>query len=361
MVTTKFTCPHCGAILRTQQTLTPEQTITCPKCARAFALSAVATQPVAPEPGAFAATQSFPGDAPAVPRPAAGRKTVRHEDEDWEDARPRSQPRKKRSVLLWAGVAVFSVLAVGGVVLGALFWVSNWISKQQQAAQVAQQPQEVKPPIFTPPTQQNPGPEPVKDDDQPAEPGPPAPPREPVFADGTPWVGLGLNNQALDIDGEDLDGKRFRLSDYRGKVVLVDFWADWCVHCRGMYNHEKELVRRLDGKPFVLLGINGDKSKTVAKRAIEKNGLTWRSWWDGVPTGMPISRQWGTNTLPRLFLLDHKGVIRLQMDGAPRDPATALDPVIDKLVKGAEAEHGGAISPGAPPAGEAEDIAAPKP
>ncbi len=48
--------------------------------------------------------------------------------------------------------------------------------------------------------------------------------REPKFPDGTPWVGLGVGNRALEIDGEDLDGKRFKLSDYRGKVVLLYFW-----------------------------------------------------------------------------------------------------------------------------------------
>jgi thiol-disulfide isomerase/thioredoxin len=141
--------------------------------------------------------------------------------------------------------------------------------------------------------------------------------------------------------------------------VVVDFWADWCIYCRQMYEHEKGLVQRMTGKPFALIGINTDPSKTKAKRAIEKNGLTWRSWWDGQPTGMPICAQWGISSYPQLFILDHKGVIRQRIGGLPQDMA-ALDRIIEDLVKEIGQEQSRAESPGRPKADEVEDIAAPK-
>jgi thiol-disulfide isomerase/thioredoxin len=61
-----------------------------------------------------------------------------------------------------------------------------------------------------------------------------------------------------EIEGEDLDGIPFKLSDYRGKVVMLDFWGHWCPPCRAMYGHEQELTQDLSDQPFVLLGVNSD-------------------------------------------------------------------------------------------------------
>jgi hypothetical protein len=56
---------------------------------------------------------------------------------------------------------------------------------------------------------------------------PPEPPFALAPAPSEPAVGVRVGNLALDIQGEDVDGQRFKLSDYRGKVVLLDFWGDW--------------------------------------------------------------------------------------------------------------------------------------
>src|SRR5438105_9037394 len=61
---------------------------------------------------------------------------------------------------------------------------------------------------------------------------------------------------APEIKGEDMDGKPLKLSDYRGKVVLLDFWGFWCAYCLRYIPHEKDLVRQYEGRPFVLLGVN---------------------------------------------------------------------------------------------------------
>jgi thiol-disulfide isomerase/thioredoxin len=147
-----------------------------------------------------------------------------------------------------------------------------------------------------------------------------------------PSVGLSKNDRAPDIEGEDADGKLFKLSDYRGKVVLLDFWGDWCPHCRAMIPHERKLVKRLEGKPFVLLGVNSDPERDDLKAVQTGKHITWRSWWDGQDG--PIAEAYNVHSWPRLYLLDERRVIRWIGKGRPKD--SLLDKVVDGLVKEVE-------------------------
>jgi thiol-disulfide isomerase/thioredoxin len=88
-------------------------------------------------------------------------------------------------------------------------------------------------------------------------------------------------NAAPDITGADVDGKTFRLSDYRGKVVLLDFFVDGCPDCRAIYPQERRLVKKYANRPFVLLGVNSDKEERTLKQLLANQTVTWRCWWDG--------------------------------------------------------------------------------
>ncbi len=103
-----------------------------------------------------------------------------------------------------------------------------------------------------------------------------------------------------------------------------------------MYPHERSLVSKMSGKPFVLLGVNSDQTREIVKDAQAKENLTWRSFWNGGGTGGPISRAWGISGWPTLFLIDSKGVVRKKWLGAP--PGETLDREVEALVK--EAEQG---------------------
>jgi len=101
-----------------------------------------------------------------------------------------------------------------------------------------------------------------------------------------------------------------------------------------MYPHERSLVKRLEGKPFALLGVNSDPKQTL-KDTIEKENMTWRSWWDGGDTSGPIATKWNVSGWPTLYVLDHNGVIRHKWLGSPGD--AKMDAAIDVLLKEAEA------------------------
>ena len=99
-----------------------------------------------------------------------------------------------------------------------------------------------------------------------------------------------------------------------------------------MYPHERSLVARMKDKPFALIGVNSDpKDKVLA--ALERENITWRSWWDGGKTGGPIAKEWDVQGWPTLFLIDHKGVIHKEWLGSPSNDV--LDAAIEELVKAA--------------------------
>jgi thiol-disulfide isomerase/thioredoxin len=133
-----------------------------------------------------------------------------------------------------------------------------------------------------------------------------------------------------EIEGEDVDGKPMKLSDYRGKVVVITFWATWCGPCMGLVPGEKALVERMKGRPFVLIGVNGDDDRAKAKTVSAKEGINWRSFWDGGRQA-GIAVKWGVSAWPTVYLIDAKGMIR--------DDSLvghALDQAVETLVAEAE-------------------------
>lgn len=76
-----------------------------------------------------------------------------------------------------------------------------------------------------------------------------------------------------------------------------------------MYPDERSLVSRLKNEPFALVGVNSDEADKY-RSAVEKEGITWPSFWDGGDTGGPIATKWGIWGWPTVYILDHEGVIR---------------------------------------------------
>jgi thiol-disulfide isomerase/thioredoxin len=147
---------------------------------------------------------------------------------------------------------------------------------------------------------------------------------------------LAVGKVAPEIEGEGIDGKKFKLSDFRGKVVVLAFWGHWCGPCRAMYPHERALVKDLEGKPFALVGINSDRDREALKDTMEREQITWRSFWDGGSTRGPIATAWAVRGWPTVYILDHKGVIRAHSVGG----GALKDEVVAKLIQEAEEDPG---------------------
>jgi hypothetical protein len=89
--------------------------------------------------------------------------------------------------------------------------------------------------------------------------------------------------------------------------------------------HGRSLVKRLEGKPFALLGVNLDPSRETLKKCEEKNQMTWRSFFDG--RDGPIRKEYNIRSLPTIYVLDARGVIRSK--GVRGE---ALDRAVDQLL-----------------------------
>ena len=90
-----------------------------------------------------------------------------------------------------------------------------------------------------------------------------------------------------------------------------------------MYPHERSLVSRLADEPFALVGVNSDPAEKY-RTAIEKEDITWPSFWDGGSTSGPISTKWGVIGWPTVFILDHEGRIHFKGHSLPEEKVDEL-------------------------------------
>jgi peroxiredoxin len=109
------------------------------------------------------------------------------------------------------------------------------------------------------------------------------------------------------LELKDLRGETHRLADYRGKVVLVNFWATWCDPCREEMPSMERLRGSLAGRPFEVLGVNLGESPSRIERFLEKLPLSFPLLLD---RDSAVSKAWRARILPASFLVDREGRVR---------------------------------------------------
>jgi len=93
-----------------------------------------------------------------------------------------------------------------------------------------------------------------------------------------------------------------------------------------MYPHERSLVERLKDEPFALVGINSDPEEAY-REAVERESISWPSFWDGGDTYGPIATKWNVWGWPTTYVLDHEGIIRYK-----NVRGEDIDMVVDRLL-----------------------------
>lgn len=118
---------------------------------------------------------------------------------------------------------------------------------------------------------------------------------------------LAEGSEAPEIEGMDAKGVPFKLSDYRGKHVVLCFWGGWCHACHGILPILNNLHTETQGKPVAILGINTDHGESGAE-ALTKFDVRFRNWLDGSTSG-PITSLYNLRNFPTLYMIDDQGMI----------------------------------------------------
>lgn len=143
---------------------------------------------------------------------------------------------------------------------------------------------------------------------------------------------LKLPGNAMQVTGKTLEGKDFKWDSYKGKVVLVDFWATWCGPCVAEMPNVKENYEKYHAKGFEVVGISLDDDREKLEGFIAKNEIPWTNLFaeptaDGEPGEQPTARHYAVSSIPTAILVGKDGkVITLNARG---ENLTAL---LDKLL-----------------------------
>lgn len=120
---------------------------------------------------------------------------------------------------------------------------------------------------------------------------------------------LAVGTQAPDIIMNDPSGKTLKLSDLKGKIVLIDFWASWCKPCRAENPNVVRVYNTYKSKGFEIFGVSLDKEKGAWEAAIQQDKLTWNHVSDLGFWNSPVVKTYNISGIPFTVLLDKEGKI----------------------------------------------------
>jgi peroxiredoxin len=135
---------------------------------------------------------------------------------------------------------------------------------------------------------------------------------------------LAVGSPFPDFQEKDLDGKPLSVSRFKGKVLLVDFWATWCGPCRVELPNVLSTYDKHRKNGFEILGISLDQDEKKLRDFMKENKMTWPQFFDGQGWGNKLAGKYGVNSIPATYLLDTQGkIIAKDLRGEALEQAVA--------------------------------------
>ncbi len=141
---------------------------------------------------------------------------------------------------------------------------------------------------------------------------------------------VGLREEAPDFTLKSLEGSNLRLEEYRGQVVLINFWESWCGPCRQEMPVLDRLHHRYEDTGFAVLGVNVEGDSESAREIVDKTNVTFPILLDD---GQKVSELYSLEAMPSTIVVDRDGVVRYIHRGyKPGDEAKYVE-VVKELIK----------------------------
>ncbi len=128
-----------------------------------------------------------------------------------------------------------------------------------------------------------------------------------------PDVGIRIGNLAPDFSLKGLDGQTVKMSELRGKPVMVNFWATWCPPCREEMPDLQKAYQKYRGEGMVFLGIDMQEDPETVRKFVQQNGYDWTFVVD---SDAQVARTYQASAIPTSYFVDRNGIIRDTQIGA---------------------------------------------
>jgi peroxiredoxin len=138
---------------------------------------------------------------------------------------------------------------------------------------------------------------------------------------------LAVGMESVPFSVKDTEGKPLSIDRFKGKVVLLDFWASWCMPCKVEMPNVIRIHKKFRDRGFEIIGISLDSDRQAFENYVKKNGMEWPQYFDGKGWQNDLADKYKVRAIPATFLLDRNGKIRYRSLRGPE-----LESAIEKLL-----------------------------